>query len=75
MAIKINIEGLADLDLTIIRCVCGHCGSSDSGKALIEFNFQEQRVIYVCKNCKKDNSMQFGKEKPPAYPRTRVGLG
>ncbi len=71
---KIKIEGSADLDLTIIRCVCGHCGNSDAGKARIEFNFQEQRVIYVCGKCKKENSMQFGKEKPPSYPRTMVGL-
>lgn len=71
---KITIEGRADLDLTTIRCVCGHCGSSDMGKALIEFNFQEQKVIYVCKKCKKENNMQFGKMMPPPYPRTRTGL-
>jgi len=74
MSAKIKIEGLADLDLTTIRCVCGHCGNSDTGKALIEFNFQEQRVIYVCGKCKGNNIMEFGKEKPPPYPKTRVGI-
>lgn len=75
MATKIKLEGLADLDLTVIRCVCGHCGTTSLSKALIEFNFQEQRVIYVCGKCKKENSVQFGKENPPPYPRSRVGLG
>jgi len=70
---KIKIEGIADLGINSIVCVCGHCGNSDLENARIEFNFQEQRVIYLCSKCKKENDMPFGKDKPPSYPRIGIG--
>jgi len=65
---KIKIEGSAEIGTNQFYCVCGHCGNTDRENALMEFNFQEQRVIYVCGKCKKENSMNFGKEKPRPYP-------
>lgn len=70
---KIKIEGLADIEINRFRCVCGYCSNTDSEGALMEFNFKEQRVIYLCGKCKKENSMVFGKEMPPPYPRLGIG--
>lgn len=69
---KIKIEGNADLELNEFRCVCGHCGNNDKKKAIIELNFMEQRLIYVCSECKKENSLPFGKDRPPPYPKMGV---
>ncbi len=68
---KVKFEGVADLEINAISCVCGYCGNTDKKDALIEFNFPEQRVVYVCGKCKKNNYMQFGKDQPPPYPRAR----
>jgi hypothetical protein len=73
MAAKIKIEGLADLGINTFQCVCGHCGHTDKEKAIIEINFMEQKILYLCGKCKKENFMVFGKEKPAPYPRTRLG--
>lgn len=70
---EIKIEGHASLGINLIQCVCGHCGNSDTKGALIELNFKEQRLIYVCSKCKKDNSMVFGKEMPKPYPQIGIG--
>lgn len=70
---KIKIEGLADIGINCFQCVCGYCGNTDSEEALMEFNFKEQRVIYLCGKCRKENSMVFGKEKPPPYPKLGIG--
>jgi len=68
----IKIEGNADIGMNLLVCVCGHCGNNDRERALIEFNFQEQKVIYVCSKCKQENNMPFGKEKSQPYPRVGV---
>lgn len=70
---KIKIEGHADLGINTLRCVCGHCGNSDDDKAIIELNFMEQKIFYLCGKCKKENFMIFGKDKPPPYPKMRIG--
>lgn len=74
---KIQIEGAVisgstNLEINTVRCVCGHCGNNDNKNAIIEFNFQEQKIIYLCSQCKKENSIQFGKEKSTPYPRIGV---
>jgi hypothetical protein len=56
-----------------IVCVCGHCGWHDNNNVVMEFNFREQSVIYLCSNCKKENRLVFGKDKPAPYPRARIG--
>ena len=70
---KIKIEGNVNISANTIRCVCGHCGNNDNENAVIEFNFQEQRVIYLCSKCKKENGMPFGKERAIPYPRMGIG--
>ena len=67
---KIQLEGnLSGLNTVI--CVCGYCANSDNENARIELNFLEQKIIYSCSQCKKENSIIFGKQ-PPPYPRTKV---
>ncbi len=68
---KIEIEGVAQISISEILCVCGKCGHHDRENATIEFNFREQKVLYTCSQCKKINEMQFGKERPQPYPRSR----
>lgn len=70
---EIEIKGSANLGINLITCVCGHCGHNDTKDAIIELNFREGRLIYVCSKCKKDNSMAFGKEMPKPYPRIGIG--
>ncbi len=75
MAKKVKIEGLAEFGGADFSCVCGFCGEKGEDNARIEFNFQEQKVFFLCgnKKCKKMNEMEFGKDRPPPYPRTYVG--
>ena len=56
-----------------IVCVCGYCGWHDNQNVVMEFNFREQSVIYLCSQCKKENRMVFGKDRPPPYPKARIG--
>ncbi len=69
---KIELTGKARIEINLIRCVCGYCGNNDNAHAVIEFNFQENKVIYLCSKCKKENCMEFGKDRPPPYPRMGV---
>jgi len=69
----IEISGKANIGINLIKCVCGHCGNNDNKHALIEFNFQENRVIFLCSKCKKENYMEFGRDRPPPYPRMSIG--
>lgn len=69
---NIKIEGVSEIGLNQIICVCGKCGNHDNENGTLEFNFREQKVMYTCSKCKKMNEMQFGKELPQPYPRTRM---
>jgi len=69
---KVQIEGVAQLSMSEIVCVCGKCGHHDRENATIEFNFRDLKVFYTCSECKKINEMQFGKKLPQPYPRTRA---
>ena len=71
---EIKIEGKAEVWLPEIICICGHCNNHDREYATIEFNFRDQKVIYLCKKCKKMNVILFGKDRAAApYPRSRMG--
>lgn len=68
----VKIEGVAQLSLCEIVCVCSKCDNTDKSKATIEFNFKEQKIFYICSKCRKQNVIQFGSNVPP-LPRTQVG--
>ena len=72
-AVKIQFDGLCDLSLADLSCICGHCNNRDTAGASIEFNFREQKVLYMCGKCKKMNEMKFGREPfAPPLPRTSI---
>ncbi len=70
---KIKIEGTAEVWLPEIICICGYCNNHDKEYTTMEFNFREQKIIYLCKKCKKMNEIQFGKERIAPLPRVRMG--
>ncbi len=70
---KTELEGTIDIGINNLVVVCAHCGNSDKSNARIELNFKEQRLVYQCSKCKKENSVEFGKEKAQPLPRTRLG--
>lgn len=53
-----------------IVAVCGFC-RHHGHSPMIEFNFGDSKVYWLCSACKKMNSMDFSKPLPPAYPRTK----
>jgi hypothetical protein len=65
------MEGLAEISSNTFICICGHCGKHDAENATIEFNFREQKVYYLCSQCKKMNELFFGKQNIP-MPKTRL---
>lgn len=65
-----DFEGTAVLDQIEISCVCA-CGYTEKGSALLEFNFKEKRVLFLCRHCKKMNAISFGQTAVP-LPRSRV---
>ncbi len=73
--VQTKFEGVSDLSINIIKCICGFCNHHDSQNAIIEFDFKEQKVFYKCgnPNCGKMNEMLFGKEQMPSLPRVRFG--
>ena len=69
----INEEGFLSLDLNKVVVVCGLCGNHDHENATIELNFRDQKIYYLCGNCKKMNEIKFGKDKIPPLPSIRIG--
>lgn len=55
-----------------ITSVCGFCRHHNSDPVL-EFNFADGKIYYICPECKKENVYKFPKGNRP-FPRTRVGL-
>lgn len=71
---EFQLNGLCDLGIAELSCICAHCNNRDTTGASIEFNFREQKVLYLCGKCKKMNEMLFGREQfAPPLPRTRIG--
>jgi hypothetical protein len=73
MLSKVKLEGTAEIDANILRCVCAFCNNIDEGRATIEFNFREQKIFYLCEKCKKMNEIYFGQPKSASLPKIRIG--
>lgn len=55
-----------------IMLVCAHCGHHDiEGDELLEIDFKQQQMMYVCRNCDKENIMKM-KTNPSRYPRIGI---
>lgn len=69
---KLEFEGHAKLAINTLHCVCGFCGNHDTENAVVELNFREKKIYYLCSKCKKNNELVFGNPAPPPLPRTRL---
>lgn len=70
---KILIEGSATIESNSLVVVCGFCNHHERDRALIELNFRQKKVIFICPECKKENEIVFAPETPPPLPRSRMG--
>lgn len=68
----IKMEGSITLPLNRIVCVCEFCNNHDNENAIIELNFREGKLMYLCSACRKENSVIFGKDQPAPYPRSSM---
>ncbi len=71
---KIKIEGSAEIGINSIICVCGFCGNHENTNAVIELNFRDKKLHYLCNKCRKDNEIQFAESGIiPRLPRSGIG--
>ena len=55
-----------------ITCVCKFCGHhAKDDEVVVEINFDNETLYYVCPNCRKDNNIELH-PKREGFPRTRV---
>lgn len=62
---EINEENVVKL-----VAVCGFCRDHQKNPT-IEFNFSDNKVYWLCQNCKKMNEMDFSKPLPGKFPKLR----
>jgi hypothetical protein len=71
---EVAVDGLCDLGIAELSCVCAKCNNRDTAGASIEFNFRNQTVLYMCSKCKTMNEMRFGREPfAPPLPKSKMG--
>jgi hypothetical protein len=51
--------------------VCGHCSESTKNDSLLEINFADLHIHFLCPSCKKMNKVPMTKT-PAKLPKTRV---
>ena len=74
--IKLKLDGMTaegHISMNATICVCGFCNNHDRENATIEFNFREQKIFYLCSECKKMNEISL--TPPPHKPPPRVRMG
>jgi hypothetical protein len=59
-----------DDNIVKIMAVCGFCRYHQKNPT-IEFNFNDNKVYWLCQECKKMNEMDFSKPLPGKYPKPR----
>jgi len=55
-----------------IMVVCGHCFAHNSDNAMIEYNFRDKKVYYICPSCKKTNTMGHDPGQKPPLPKAKL---
>ena len=55
-----------------IMCICSFCRERSTDDMVLELNFADQAIYYVCNNCKKTNTIDIKIAKAAPYPRTRL---
>ena len=56
----------------IFIAVCEHCLTSNRENPVIEFNFKDACIYYVCAHCKKNSKMTIKSLEPQPLPRARL---
>lgn len=51
--------------------VCKFCFHSNQN-AVVEFNFRDETIYYICPECKKPNKMSMKPFNPTPYPKSRL---
>ncbi len=63
-------ENLSQSDTQLkINCVCEFC-KSETANPIIEINFFDKKIYYVCKDCKKMNTLKL-EERNFKYPKVK----
>ena len=52
--------------------VCGHCFEHSSEGFVLEWNFKDKTVYFVCPKCRKMNEMGFRPKTAQPYPSARL---
>lgn len=53
-----------------LYCVCAFCGKHSDDNTMVELNFRDKTIYYVCPHCKKDNISKIEFQAPP-LPRIK----
>jgi len=54
-----------------ILCVCAKCGKHENN-SIIEINFREQKIYWLCPKCKKMNEIVISEKKHTPLPRVKT---
>ena len=55
-----------------ITCVCKHCSChAKDDEVVMEINFINEMLYYVCPQCRKDNTIELHPKREP-LPRTKL---
>lgn len=72
---KIEINGDAAIALNTVLTVCKFCNNHDRENSIIELNARENKIMFLCSQCKKMNEIRFGPaphEMVSPLPRTHI---
>jgi hypothetical protein len=68
----IEIKGSSVLSAVSAVVICSYCNSHEKENISLEINFRDQKIYYLCKQCKKMNLLDFANNKTQPLPRTRI---
>jgi len=54
-----------------ITCVCSYCQNHEKEKVVIEINFHEGVIYWICSECKKTNKLVISLQ-PPKLPSIKT---
>lgn len=72
---KIEISGEANIGINTVLTVCKYCNNHDHAHSMIELNARENKIMFLCSQCKAMNELRLGPaphEKTAPLPRTQI---
>ncbi len=73
---KIKLEGDASIGINTVLTVCKFCNNNDRVNSVIELNARENKIMFLCSQCKKMNEIKLGlapHEMSQPLPKTHIG--